>query len=156
MMLSDEDVDVLRTSFRKVSGDPVRFAETFYDQLFLIAPEVQPLFHSDMGEQGQKMVSTLGVVVARLHETDALRPILCDLARRHVDYGVEARHYDFVGEALVFTLRVVLEADERAVAVWQKAFTAIAAAMIAAAYPELAQAGAPAGPQPRIARVAAG
>lgn len=140
VMLTEEEVDLLRASFRRVSGDPVRFAETFYDRLFVIAPQVAPLFRGDMGEQGRKMVSTLGVVVARLHETEALRPVLGDLARRHVDYGVEARHYALVGDALVFTLRVVLDADEPTLAVWQNTYAAISAAMIDAAYTPIAEA----------------
>lgn len=39
-----------------------------------------------------------------LDRLDTLRPALERLGRRHLDYGVEDRHYDLVGAALLWTL----------------------------------------------------
>ncbi len=35
----------------------------------------------------------------------SLVPVLSELGRRHADYGVEDRHYETVGDALIWTLR---------------------------------------------------
>ncbi|WMS42662.1 globin domain-containing protein [Acuticoccus sp. MNP-M23] len=139
-MLSESQIDVLRHSFKAVSKEPEIFAAAFYERLFQIAPHTEAMFKNDMHRQGQKMVSTLGVVVARLHEFDTLLPVITDLARRHVAYGVETAHYPPVGEALVFALRRQFGADEETIAVWTLAYNALARTMIAATYPAAATA----------------
>ncbi len=133
-MLSESQIDILRHSFKAVSKEPELFAAAFYERLFQIAPHTQGMFTNDMHRQGQKMVSTLGVVVARLHEFDTLLPVITDLARRHVAYGVNAAHYSPVGEALLFALRRHFGANEETIEVWTLAYTAIAKTMVSAAY----------------------
>ncbi len=134
-MLSDAQVHILRHSLKAISKDPDRFAGSFYERLFQIAPHTQSLFRGDMHRQGELMVRMLGVVVARIDAFDTLVPVITDLARRHVAYGVDAAHYSPVGEALVFALRRQFGADQRTIAAWTLAYTMVAQAMIAAAYP---------------------
>lgn len=59
------------------------------------------------------------------------------LAKRHVGYGVTPDHYALLAEPLDFMLRQSLgdRCTPELAAAWQKAFAALAAAMIAAAYP---------------------
>ncbi|MEM0908987.1 MAG: globin domain-containing protein [Pseudomonadota bacterium] len=134
MILSDHQIDVLRSSFKTIGRDPQKFADTFYSRLFAIAPETQLLFKTDMAKQGQKLMSTLGVLVARLHECEALRPILEDLAKRHVGYGVGEEHYAVVGEALIHALAHTLGEDHDALAAWTITYERISSVMIEAAY----------------------
>lgn len=137
MTLTTEEVDLLRTSFRQLSQAPGTAAALFYDRLFQIAPEARAMFPPDMEAQGLKMMSTLGVVVSQLHDLAATRPVLEALARRHVGYGVTPDHYALLAEPLDFMLRQSLgdRCTPELAAAWQKAFAALAAAMIAAAYP---------------------
>ncbi|MEM8664175.1 MAG: globin domain-containing protein [Pseudomonadota bacterium] len=134
MPLNDNDVDVLRAGFKTIARDADIFAAAFYARLFEIAPQTQALFRGDMTKQGQKLTSTLGVVVSRIHQFDSLQPIIADLARRHCTYGVEASHYEAVGDALLFALKRNLGADPSALAVWARTYAMLSEAMIAAAY----------------------
>lgn len=58
-----------------------------------------------MAWQGSKLIETLKIAVDYLDCPEQLAPVLKELARRHVAYGVELAHYDLVGEALLWTLQ---------------------------------------------------
>jgi hemoglobin-like flavoprotein len=79
-------------------------AELFYGKLFEMDPPVERLFKGDMKEQGAKLMKTITVAVNSLDRMDQLIPIVQDLGRRHVGYGVKAEHYATVGGALLWTL----------------------------------------------------
>jgi hemoglobin-like flavoprotein len=135
-VLSADDVDLLRTSFREAAKGRTRLATLFYDRLFEIDPEARLLFAADLEEQRAKMMSTLGSIVAQIHAFDALRPIVGDLALRHVRYGVRAEHYPPVGEALLWALRQTLDTrfTPPVEAAWTRAYEALSAAMIEAGH----------------------
>ncbi len=135
MPLSEDDIGLLRRSFEEVCREAPDVAELFYRRLFEIAPELRPMFRGDLRHQAEKLRSTLGAAIARLHDFAALRPVLADLAQRHVGYGVAPRHYAPVGEALIWAIaRSVRPAwDARTEAVWRTAYQDIAQAMISAA-----------------------
>lgn len=136
MGLSPDEIDLLRTSLRRLAREREHFSELFYDRLFLVAPETRPLFHVDLEPLAGKLMSSLAAAVAELHDLDACAAITRDLALRHVDYGVEPAHFAAFNAAVIDTLRIVLgprlDADtERA---WRKALDAVADGMIAAAW----------------------
>jgi nitric oxide dioxygenase len=133
MALDDDALDALRASYRDLARDPTRLADAFYQRLFEIAPEVRPLFRHDLEAQALKMMSTLGAIVAQIHEIDALRPMMADLARRHVAYGVRAPHYDVAGEALLWAIERTHGARfSPAVGdAWRAAYALLAEAMLA-------------------------
>jgi hemoglobin-like flavoprotein len=79
-------------------------AELFYGRLFEIAPEVKPLFTSDIKEQGKKLMSMITLAVRGLDNLEVLVPAVQKLGVGHVDYGVKEEHYAVVGEALIWTL----------------------------------------------------
>ncbi len=80
-------------------------AALFYDRLFELEPSVRPLFKNDMVEQKKKLMQTLAVAVDGLNNLGRLVPVLQALGVRHHGYMVVDRHYDVVGEALLWTLR---------------------------------------------------
>jgi class 3 adenylate cyclase len=81
------------------------FARLFYDRLFDQNPEIVPLFdHVDMNIQRSMLMNVLAVTVRGLDRIHELVPTIQDLARRHVQYGVEVRHYRAVGQALLWAL----------------------------------------------------
>ena len=51
-----------------------------------------------------KVVGTVDKAVGMLKKLDKLIPVLVNLGKKHVGYGVEPAHYDVVGEALLATL----------------------------------------------------
>lgn len=137
MQLTNDEIDLLRSSFRQVATAPGAAASLFYDRLFANVPQARAMFPAEMDAQGAKLMSTLGVVVAQLHALDTMQPVLAALARRHVGYGVVPEHYALLFDPLEWMLRQSLgdRCTPEVAAAWRKAFTGLTAAMIAAAYP---------------------
>jgi nitric oxide dioxygenase len=135
-------VSEVQASFSKLVliADPS--AALFYDRLFAMAPEIRALFGGDMERQGRKLMSALATVVNSLDDFDAIVPIACDLAKRHVAYGVVPEHYALVGSALLWTLEQGLgdEFSPTLRAAWEAAYSALSEVMIASAYPMWQQA----------------
>jgi hemoglobin-like flavoprotein len=102
--VTPEQIKAIQDSFAKVAPISDQAAALFYGRLFEIAPEVKPLFRGDMQEQGRKLMATLAVVVNNLGNLNSILPVASALAKRHVDYGVKASHYEPVGAALLWTL----------------------------------------------------
>lgn len=135
MDMTARQQDVLRSSFRQLAAEPETTAALFYDMLFEVAPATRSLFSGDMAAQGTKMMNTLGSIVARIDEAHLLRPMLHDLAQRHVGYGVQPDHYGVLGTVLLATVQRRL--GERFTpdveAAWTRAYAGVADAMLEAA-----------------------
>src|ERR1700684_205961 len=134
--MTPDQVTLVQQSFAKVAPIAETAAGLFYGRLFEIAPEVKPLLHGDMQEQGRKLLGTLGVVVNGLGNLEAILPAASALAKKHVGYGVKAQHYGPVGVALLWTLERGLGTDwtpELATA-WTAAYTTLSGYMIGEAY----------------------
>jgi hemoglobin-like flavoprotein len=56
-----------------------------------------------MTEQRRKLMQMLTAAVKGLDRLDQLVPVVEELGRRHVGYGVADEHYDTVGAALLWT-----------------------------------------------------
>lgn len=138
MDLSQDDIDVIRASYMQLSSDLQRAGDVFYEALFDIAPATRDLFLADMSSQAMKLMSTMGLVVSQLQNSDELEPVVKDLALRHLAYGVEEEHYDQVRAALLRMLTVILdhEGAEEAQQAWGRAYDALADVMVKVAYPE--------------------
>jgi NAD(P)H-flavin reductase/hemoglobin-like flavoprotein len=129
------DSQALRDSFALVgkSGDEV--PRYFYSYLFLIAPEVRPMFPVSMGVQRDRLVAALGRIVADADDPDRLLPFLRQLGRDHRRFQVVAQHYEAVGQALLATLAYFLgeawtpELQQG----WTEAYSLVASTMIQAA-----------------------
>jgi hemoglobin-like flavoprotein len=135
--MTPEQIDDIQTSFAKVAPIAPAAAALFYDRLFTIAPEVKPLFKTDITEQGRKLMGTLAVVVNGLRNLEAVVPVAQALAVRHVSYGVKPEYYAPVGAALIWTLEQGLKDDFTPPVreAWIAAYDTLSGAMIAAAYP---------------------
>ena len=133
-MADSNQVDLIRDSFVHILLDSDAAARLFYDRLFELAPDTRPLFRNDMVEQGRHLIEALAKIVTGLSSLDVMLPGLCKLAERHVDYGVEDRHYAVVGDALVnmVTVHGGSAIDSATVQAWKKAYAMIADVMIAA------------------------
>jgi hemoglobin-like flavoprotein len=102
--MTPEQVKLVQDSFRQVAPIADKTADLFYDRLFSIAPEVRSLFPSDLAEQKKKLMQVLATAVTNLHQVEKIIPVVEDLGRRHVGYGVREKHYEPVGAALLWTL----------------------------------------------------
>ncbi len=106
--MTPPQIQLIRQTFAFVEPRAEVMALVFYQRLFTLDPSLRPLFRTNIDEQGQKLMQMLGVAVALLEQPFALEPTLEALGRRHAGYGVEDRHYDTVGEALLDTLEECL------------------------------------------------
>jgi hemoglobin-like flavoprotein len=134
--MTPDQINAIQESFAKVVPISEQAAMLFYDRLFEIAPGLKPLFRGDMTEQGRKLMATLGVVVNGLANLESVLPAASALAKRHVDYGVEAADYAPVGAALLWTLERGLgeQWTPPLAAAWTEAYTILSDFMIAEAY----------------------
>lgn len=134
-----QTVTLVQESFEKVKPIAPQAAEIFYSKLFELDPQLKPLFPSGdeaMKTQGNKLMTMLGAAVAGLSNIEALIPVLQGLGKRHVEYKVEASHYDTVGAALLATLEVGLgDAFTPEVKdAWASVYGTMAGVMIEASY----------------------
>lgn len=138
MDLTQDDIDVIRASYMQLSSDLQRAGDVFYEALFEIAPDTRDLFLADMSSQAMKLMSTIGLVVSQLQNSEELEPVVKDLALRHLAYGVEEQHYLQVREALLRMLAVVLDGSQvdEARSAWGRAYDGLADVMVRVAYPE--------------------
>jgi hemoglobin-like flavoprotein len=102
--MDTQTTQLVRSSWQHVERIAPAAAALFYDNLFAADPQLRALFKGDMAVQGQRLMHMIGAAVAGLEEPAKLVPVLQDLARRHVGYGVREAHYDTVGAALLKTL----------------------------------------------------
>ena len=129
-------VSLLENSFEQIKPRAGEFAASFYENLFRMYPEAQPLFtNTDLAEQQKKLVASLVLVVENLRKPDALENPLKGLGARHVQYGALPEHYPLVGNALLTTLEQYLGDDwtPQVKQAWVEAYGAITELMLSGA-----------------------
>lgn len=133
--MTPDQITLVRDTFKPVAAIREDAAALFYGRLFEIAPDVRPLFKSDLTAQGAKLMNAIGMVVASLDRIEQVLPQVQEMAVRHVAYGVEDRHYAVVGDALIWTLDKGLgdQFTPAARDAWLKAYDTLSGAMITAA-----------------------
>jgi hemoglobin-like flavoprotein len=109
--MTPEHIAVVQESFQKVATFADQAAAMFYKNLFILDPRLRGLFPSDMQAQGRKLMHMLRLAVHGLKNPDTLIPAVQELGRRRVAYGVEEKHYEAVGNALMLTLKQGLGAE---------------------------------------------
>jgi hemoglobin-like flavoprotein len=129
--MTSEQINLIQQNFDRIMPQADAAATVFYNRLFSMKPALRLLFPDDLAEQKKKLMTTLGVAIKSLHETEKLIPILENLGRRHALYGVRDEHYRTVGTALLLTLRDALGKDftSEAHAAWAEMYRVVAAVM---------------------------
>ncbi len=98
-------IRLVQDSFKSVAPIADEAAALFYGRLFELDPQLRKLFKTDMPEQGRKLMTMIGMAVRGLDNMAMLGPVVENLGRRHVGYGVMPAHFDTVGAALLWTLK---------------------------------------------------
>lgn len=140
--MTPEQKLLVQSTFKHVLPISDTAAALFYGRLFELDPTLKPLFTGDMKAQGQKLMRMIGTAVAGLDRLNSIVPVVEDLGRRHVAYGVKDKDYDTVGAALLWTLEQGLQKDFTPAArdAWAAVYTLLADTMKAAAAKELQRA----------------
>lgn len=103
--MTPDQIEAVRESWKRLSPRADAVAEVFYRDLFTIDREAARLFDGvEMARQQTKFMAMLDEIVRQLDTPQALLVVTAPLSRRHVEYGVQQRHFASVGEALVGAL----------------------------------------------------
>jgi hemoglobin-like flavoprotein len=106
--MQPQKIYIIQATWSRIMPIADTAADLFYTRLFQLDPAVKPLFKGDRAEQGRKLIKTIDTMVNSLSRLDEILPAVEALGRRHVAYGVEPKHYDTVGAALLWTLEQAL------------------------------------------------
>jgi hemoglobin-like flavoprotein len=110
--MTPEEINLVQSSFRKVAPIADEAAQSFYGKLFELDPDTEDLFTGDMKEQGRKLMKTLKLCVKGLDDLPSIVGAVQELGERHVDYGVQEKDYDTVGQALIYMLGECIGPEE--------------------------------------------
>ena len=130
-MLTVRQKDLVQDSFSSIAGIADDAASLFYQRLFELDPSLRGMFREDLTEQRKKLMQMITAAVKGLDRLEQLVPVVQDLGRRHVRYGVTEKHYETVGDALLWTLSIGLgraftpEVEEA----WTAVYTLLATTM---------------------------
>jgi hemoglobin-like flavoprotein len=129
--MTSTQIQLIRETFALVAPRARVAALVFYQRLFELDPSLRPLFREDIEEQAAKLMQMLAAAVRLLDKPDSLIPVLQELGRRHVRYGVRDEHYDTVGAALLWMLGETLGIEFTAAAgeAWTSLYTVVATTM---------------------------
>ena len=130
--MTPECASRVRSSWPSVSAAAETLAGRFYVHLFAIDRTAAELFaKTDMTAQRAKLMLSLAALVAALDEPSRLFDTLGGLAKRHARYGVQLRHFDSVGDALLWALADTLgpRFTPELRAAWAEAYALIASVM---------------------------
>ena len=134
--MTPDQVRLVRATWQQVVPIADTAARLFYERLFVLEPEIRPLFaHTDLRQQREQLLHVLSGVVATADRLHVLGPALKELGRRHAAYGIQDRYYDLGAVALLATLEEGLGAaftDEVRKA-WTAAYTGVVSLMLAGA-----------------------
>lgn len=110
--MTHNQIILVRRSWRKLDGiSPILLGDVFYTKLFLDSPQLQKMFKSSKDEQAKKLIDMLHSIIINLERLSGFSEEIKAMAIRHVGYGVEPKHYDLVGNALIWTLKNGLGKD---------------------------------------------
>lgn len=133
MAVDDAQIRLVRDSLPRIRERLTPASTGFYANLFALAPELRPLFRTDIASQGMRFMSTLATIADLLDAPDELADEVDYLARAHAGIGVRAAHFTPMRSALLVTLAETLgpEFTPELQAAWHAAYDHFAALMIA-------------------------
>lgn len=141
--MTPAQIRILNRSFARIEPVSDQFGTIFYQRLFIIAPELRPMFGTDLKIQQSKFMkvikevvhvnlrSIVSLPVTAAASASAVVPGAFWSGKLHAAYGVRLEDYATVKSALLWALEKTL-ADECTTEVrdaWSLAYDIIAGAM---------------------------
>jgi hemoglobin-like flavoprotein len=129
--MTSEAIGQIKSSYAAVTAKPRQLAARFYDELFAVAPNLRPLFPSDLTLLQGHFEAAIALVVRNLDDMSALRDSLRDLGAQHVHWGARPEDYVIAREALVAAIGALSASWDRTLERhWRSAVTAIIVPML--------------------------
>jgi hemoglobin-like flavoprotein len=107
-MVTSSQKTLVQDSFASLMPIAEDVTALFYWKLFELDPALRGMFPEDLVPQRRKLAQMLTAAVKGLDRLEQLIPVVQDLGRRHVAYGVTESHYETVEAALLWTLKAGL------------------------------------------------
>lgn len=102
---------MVQRSIAHLAGRELQLTEGFYRHLFAMLPEARALFPDDMAEQRGRLLQALLSSVQSLDDPEGMEARLQALGEIHYYRGIADDQYQYVGHALIRTVRDVVPAD---------------------------------------------
>ena len=102
--MTPTQIELVRQSWIRLELTAEDSAVFFYNTLFELDPELEPLFSEDLEQQGKKLMATLGRIVDLLDDLDALLLFLRELGESQVKHSVTEADYRTFVQAWLKTL----------------------------------------------------
>ncbi|MCX8473272.1 MAG: globin domain-containing protein [Sediminibacterium sp.] len=130
--MKDQQIQLVKKSWAKVSHDPQFLGALFYNHLFQVAPELRPYFVNNIEEQQVKLVKMIDYLVSHIDNLTIIEEQVKPLAKRHISYGTEPHHYQIIGKNLIWVLAQELgdEWNDKLEEAWKELYQTIANFMI--------------------------
>lgn len=106
--LEPSEIQLVQHTFAMVNCVSVTASQMFFNRLFEIAPEVRPLFTTDMHSHRIKFMVTLRFMIESLDDPTAFASITKQMGQLHGDRGVQDAHYLIMEQALLWMLQRTL------------------------------------------------
>lgn len=100
------NIKIIRSSFELLKPIAPVVADRFYEILFHDYPEAKLFFSKiEMPKQKKALIGSLVTAIDNLDNPDQLTRFLLNLGETHGRYGVEDRHYHWIGQSLMKSLK---------------------------------------------------
>lgn len=94
----------LTFSFERIAPGARQTAAAFHHRLLELDPTMGEFFHGALAEQVRRLLQLLGLAVSGAQPLAKLGPEARQLGFRHASDHLQEKHFDTVGEALLWTL----------------------------------------------------
>jgi methyl-accepting chemotaxis protein len=133
--MTPEQLELVQSSYAALGSGTREMASDFYRRLFAADPTTEELFTESPDVMATKFSEELGAIVEAITSYETFAPRVRDLAARHVRYGVQTRHFQPLGDALIETLADHLgeQWSPALEAAWRRAYNLVAELMMATA-----------------------
>jgi hemoglobin-like flavoprotein len=130
--MTEKQIKLIEDSWDYIIMNTQEAGELFYGRLFEKNPGLKPLFKSNLQDQARKLIALITFAVNKLNNFSEVVSDIEALGIRHNAYGVEPKHYDMVGEALLWTLEQGLgdKWNDELLQAWSTLYTTLSEVMI--------------------------
>ena len=134
-MLSQNTIDIIKSTVPALKERGLEITTTFYNRMFEKNPEIKSMFNMDKQQSGEQPKALAMAVLAAAQNIDnleAILPAVKNIAKAHVRTNVKAEHYPIIGENLLAAIKEVLgdAATDEIINAWAEAYGEISKVFI--------------------------
>ncbi|SMD32866.1 Hemoglobin-like flavoprotein [Reichenbachiella faecimaris] len=131
--MTTQEISTIKSCWEVIAPNGILVAQKFYKELFESKPEYRRLFTGDMDKQAEKLMMTLGFLMANLDRMSTIKKSVEDLGKLHANhFKVLPEYYPPVKVALISSIAYYMEEDwtQTHHNAWDKLINSVATMMI--------------------------